>query len=132
MRSVHKHWRREERLDFAFPEFANIGEQVVYNWEVYPIQSDPVKFEDEFGYIPRYAEYKFLNSYVSGDMANSNYEFYHLGRNFASEPGLNETFIECDPSKRIFVDQTADGVIGHIIHNISCSRVLPKFGNPKL
>ena len=46
-----------------------------------------------FGYIPRYSEYKFMNSRVAGKM-RSNLSFWHLGRIFNSAPPLlNEDIV---------------------------------------
>lgn len=128
---IHRHWTKSDPIDdYAWPQFANIGEQAVLNQEVYAGHSSPT---GTFGYIPRYAEYKYANDLVTGDFASS-LEDWHHARKFASEPDLNEAFIQCDPGKRIFsvTDGEYDHIYAHIINSVKVIRKLPKFGNPKL
>lgn len=134
---LHKKWSRLDRFDFFWPKFAHIGEQVVANKELYVDAVDP---DGEFGYVPRYAEYKFENSRVAGSMRDS-LAHWHMGRIFESEPALNETFISCDPTTRIFAVEYEDGeedayaadqIFAHVYNNISASRLMPKYGKPML
>lgn len=127
---LHKQWTREDRLDLFWKEFANIGEQAVLNKEVYADQ-DTTNSNNTFGYVPRYAEYKFLNSRVSGELRGS-LSYWHLGRIFSSAPSLNESFIECNPSTRIFADEVGDHIYGHIYNRIDAVRPMPKFGVPSI
>lgn len=112
------------------PLFAQLGEQEVTNKEVAAYGSAP---DGLFGYLPRFAEDRFENSRVCGQMKTS-LNFWHLGRTFATEPALNSTFIECDPSYRVFaVDDTdEDHFVAHIYNRISALRPLPKYNNPTL
>ncbi len=127
---VPRHLFRFDRLDYAWPTFANVGEQELYNKEVYQYSIAP---EDTFGYVPRYAEYKFLNSRVAGDFRDT-LAFWHLGRKFGSEPVLSREFIECVPSNRIFaiVDEEQDHLLAHILNHISVKRKLPYYGTPTI
>jgi len=132
---LHRHFTRFDRLDYAWPTFANIGEQEVLLKE---IQAQPsVGGPDSiFGYIPRYSEYKFMNSRVAGEMRSS-LAFWHLGRQFQANlapPALNEEFIECRPSTRIFAvtDPNEDHIFAHVFNNISAVRKLPKYGIPTI
>lgn len=127
---LHKQFTRFDRLDYAWPTFANIGEQEVANKEVYVEHTTP---EGVFGYVPRYAEYKYLPSRVSGEM-RSNLDFWHLGRIFGSEPALNSEFIECNPDTRIFAVESplVDHIYSHVFNNITVRRKLPKFGTPTI
>jgi len=125
---LHRSLHKLDRLDYFWPTFANIGEQEVKNIELYANGTD---CGDTFGYVPRYAEYKFLNSRVAGEM-KTNLDYWHLGRIFAAEPNLNGSFIQCDPSTRIFAveDPTVDNIYGHIFNNIKAIRKMPKYGTP--
>jgi hypothetical protein len=125
---VHRSLLREDRLEYFWPTFANIGEQEVKKQELYAGTSD---INGVFGYVPRYAEYKFLNSRVAGEM-RTNLDYWHLGRIFASEPNLNGAFISCDPSTRIFAveEEGVDNIYGHIFNNIKAIRKMPKYGTP--
>lgn len=122
--------RITDPTDYAWPTFANLGEQVILNKEVFAATLDP---DGTFGYTPRYSEYKFLNSRVAGDMRDT-LSFWHLGRIFSIAPALNESFISADPSNRIFsvIDVNAHHIYAHIYNNISVKRKLPRFGIPTI
>lgn len=119
-------------LQYAWPTFANVGEQAILNRELYYEAGDDAN-DDTFGYIPRYAEYKYSPSKVSGDFRD-NLAFWHLGRIFEERPNLNNAFISCDPSKRIFAvtDEGTNSLIAHAINKIRFRRRLPRFGIPTL
>lgn len=121
---------RETRLDYYWPEFQNVGEQAVLNRELYADAADP---EGVFGYVPRYAEYKYIPSRVSGYF-KTNLDYWHLGRKFDAEPVLNGEFIECRPSNRIFAveDPDVQHLYCHVFHNIRMGRRMQKYGNPGL
>lgn len=116
-------------FDYYFEQFAHIGEQPIENQELYIYTSDAEK-DDTFGYIPRYAEYKFENNRVAGQF-RSTLDFWHLGRQFASLPALNQTFIECVPDTRIFaVEDGSDYLWAHVYNKVKAVRKMPYFGNP--
>ncbi|WP_216071872.1 major capsid protein, partial [Acinetobacter baylyi] len=73
------------------------GEQPVTNNEIYAYTTTG---EDTFGYVPRYAEYKYMPSRVAGDFRTT-LDYWHLGRKFDTQPTLSTSFVECDPTKRI-------------------------------
>ena len=130
---LHRSFSRFDRLDYGWPTFANIGEQEIKNKELIadlPISTDP---DGTFGYIPRYSEYKFMNSRVAGEMRDT-LAFWHLGRIFTGTPLLNEDFISCVPSDRIFAvtDPGSDHVYAHIFNNVTAVRKLPRYGIPTI
>jgi hypothetical protein len=125
---LHRSLDKFDRLDYYWPTFANIGEQEVKAKEIYASS----EFGDTvFGYVPRYAEYKYMNSRVAGEMKTS-LDYWHLGRIFAEEPNLNGDFIACEPSTRIFAveDPEVDNIYAHIFNNIKAIRKMPKYGTP--
>jgi len=133
---IERMWSRVDKLDYYFPEFANLGEQEIKEKELYA--ADGSKNELTFGYAPRYSDYKYIPSSVHGDFRNS-MNYWHLGRIFSNAPSLNSDFIHCDESKdglnRIFAVETSD-VSKHcwlqIYNDIRASRPMPKFGVPKI
>lgn len=128
---IPKHYLKNDFLDFAFPEFANLGEQQVLNSEVYVDHTTPAGV---FGYVPRYAEYKFTQSRVAGEFRTS-LNYWHAGRIFDSSPALNSDLITCNPDDytRIFaVEEDADHLYMQIVHKISASRLLPFYGTPSI
>ena len=128
---IPRTYLKKDNLDYFWPSFANIGEQEVQNQELYAYTATA---EDTFGYVPRYAEYKYQPSRVAGEFTSS-LDYWHLGRIFATEPALNEDFVQCDPAstKRIFaVQDGADSLYCHVYNKIQAIRPMPKFGTPML
>lgn len=124
-----RHWSKiDDFTQYYFPDFAHLGEQEVKNREVYAYQVDG---DDTFGYVPRYAEYKFENNRVAGDFTDS-LDFWHLGRIFASPPALNQAFVECDPTHRVFAvtDPAEQKLLCHVYNKVRAIRPMPKFGTP--
>lgn len=122
--------KRFDKLDYAWPEFAQLGEQEIEENELYwDGSSDNVA---TFGYTPRYAEYKYKQSTIHGDF-RTNLNFWHMARDFATKPVLNNAFIQSDPTDRIFaVQDGTDNLWVQIYHNFSAVRKLPYYGTPKL
>lgn len=120
--------KTSDRFEYFWHDFAHIGEQEVKKREIYAQSSDP---NGTFGYVPRYAEYRFANSRVNGDFQTS-LNYWHLGRIFETEPELNSTFVECNPSKRIFAvtEEGTDSLYCHVMNHVTAIRQIPKFGTP--
>ena len=110
---IHKMFNRIDKYDYYWPEFAHLSEQAIKQKELF-LPSDVQKYEDDWGYQQRYAEYKYKASSVHGDFRD-NLSFYHAGRIWAETnpqageeagiPTLNEEFIKMDPTainERIF------------------------------
>ena len=132
-----------DKFDYYWPPFGHLGEQVVYNKEVYA-EGDQLPDESvPFGYQSRYSEYKFNHSTVHGDMRSS-LKFWHMGRIFnilgdpAAESGtpplLNESFVTAKPTHRIFAvtDENDDKCWVQLYHNMIGIRPMPKYGTPML
>ena len=119
-------------LDYFWPSFANIGEQEVQNQELYAWTANK---EETFGYVPRYAEYKYMPSRVAGDFRTS-LDYWHLGRIFDNEPTLSQEFITCSPqdAERIFAvtDPDAQKLYCHVLNKIKAVRPMPKYGTPTI
>lgn len=130
MQGLPRMFSRHDQMDFAWPTFANIGEQPVYLRELYLENGNP---STVFGYVPRYSEYKFMSSRVAGEMATT-LDNWHMARKFEDTPTLNDEFIAADPTTRIFAvtDETEDHIVSHILNNIRVTRRLPRFGIPSL
>lgn len=131
-----KHYLKQDALDFFWPEFAHLGEQEIDQRELQAYRPSKV-----FGYIPRYAEYKYMQSRTAGDF-NTSLEYWHLGRKMnvaTSDINLNETFISSDPETglndftRIFaVQDGSDYLYLHLLHKITSIRPMPIFGTPTI
>jgi hypothetical protein len=117
-----------DKFDYFLPEFENIGEQPVYNKEVYVANDgDDDKI---FGYNPRYSEYKHRNNEVAGAFRNT-LNFWQWDREFTTRPNLNQAFIECTPDQRIFaVQNNAEEFYVSLYHNVQRSAPMQYFGSP--
>lgn len=126
-----KMFSRTDRFDYAWPEFAHLGEQEVKNQEVYFDLSDNTYNQGTFGYQPRYTEYRYIPDTVHGDFANS-LKFWHMAREFSTRPALNSSFVKSDPTTRVFAvtDPAYPKLLVQTYANLQAIRTLPKYGNP--
>lgn len=131
---INRLWSRTDKFDFYWEQFAHIGEQEVLDKEVYydPAQSAG-QAAGTFGYAPRYSEYKYNPDTVHGDFRSS-LAYWHMGRIFSAPPVLNTSFVECDPTFRVFANETATDhhLWVQLYNRISALRPMPYFGTPKL
>jgi hypothetical protein len=91
-------WSRSTRYDFYFPAFAMLGEQPVYNREIYATGGSTDN--QVFGYQERWAEYRYKPSQITSLMRSTSagtIDAWHLAQRFTSLPTLNNTFIEDRP-----------------------------------
>ena len=95
---IPKKFSRSDRYDFYFPEFARLGEEEILNKEIFFDEGDNSYSAGTFGYQSRYADYKQIPDTVHGAMKSS-LDHWHIGRQFSSQPTLNQTFVECFPSR---------------------------------
>lgn len=130
---VPKMFLKQDRFDFGLPIFANLGEQAVQAGEVF-FDNDGHN-EDTFGYVPRYSEYKYIPSMITGDMRKSLTD-WHLGRIFSERPYLNRDFVHTDKDdlNRIFAVQAAseefNPFIIQVLNHIRVKQPLPYYSNP--
>lgn len=116
-------------FDYFYPDFENIGEQEIENRELMAFQATSTQ-SATFGYIPRYSEYKFEENRVAGEFRTS-LDFWHMARKFTTLPALNQSFIEADPTTRIFaVLSGTDTAYIQMLHKVSAIRPMQKYGNP--
>ena len=136
-------WTRLDRYDYHNPFFENLGDQSIKNKEIFfnPHDVDaanPVNDVD-FGYAPRYSEYKYIPSSVHGDFLKT-LDFMTLTRFFNSTPLLNREFIKPDDPtvNRAFavVDDEGYNNVQHLYctfyHNMKMRRPMQKNPLPKL
>lgn len=126
MQGIPRKYMKHDVYDYYWPQFARIGEQEIKNSELYFGWNSNA--DGTFGYTPRYAEYRFVNSRVHGDFKDT-LDFWHLGRDFNATPGLNEAFITCRPSTRVFAYENSDfnhlWIDCHV--NFTAIRPIPKY-----
>lgn len=135
-------WTRLDRYDYHNPFFENLGDQAIKNREIFfhPIDpsNDPIN-EGDFGYAPRFSEYKYIPSSVHGDFLKT-LDFMTLTRFFDRTPVLNRDFIKPDDPtvNRAFavVDDEGYNNINHLYctfyHDMKMRRPMQKNPIPKL
>lgn len=123
-------------LDFAMPRFNNLGEQAVYNGELFSDHLDDASTNDlgEFGYQPQYDEYRSHPSRTTGEFRESQFLAWHLDRKFTSVPPLNDNFIHVSSAdtNRIFndTDANADHYRVHAFHKAMFVRPISRHPVP--
>lgn len=126
-------FNRWNATDYAFPEFDNLGEQPLYNQEIWSYGSSG---SSVFGYKPRFDEYKHSYDRYCGQF-RSNLAFWHLGRIFSGQPTLSDSFIyinelgqqpQTDPDRltRMFATDDTRNIICDMYHHLYIKRALSK------
>lgn len=132
--------------DFAWPEFANIGDQAVLQLELSSNETGstaPITEQDIFGYNQRYSEYKFKLDKVSGLLEDGqNLSVYALKRTFTpantdETPQLGKDFLTIPTD---FLDQVSNvntkvsqfGCLVDVYFDARALRVLPEYSLPSL
>lgn len=129
---LNRMWSRQARFDFYWPEFAHLGEQAVFNKEIYA--QGTVADDDVFGYQERWAEYRYKPSQVTGAFrsnAATPLDSWHLALDFSALPVLNESFIvDNPPIDRVIAVPSEPQFILDMYFEYQCVRPLPKYSIP--
>lgn len=126
---LSRQWIKSSRYDFYSPEFANLSEQAIIRAEIY--YENYTTDDDVWGYTGRYNELRSKQDMYCADMRDT-FDYWHLGRIFASTPDLDEDFIKCVPDTRIFAVETEPGFIVHHQNIIEAFRPIPISAEPGL
>lgn len=96
---LERFWSRQDRFDYYWPVFANIGEQAILNREIYAQGTS--EDGEVFGYQEAWADYRYKPSRVSGEMrsnAQTPLDSWHLADDYSSLPALSDEWIREDPT----------------------------------
>lgn len=118
---LHRHWNRRVKEDFWQFELQHIGQQAIKKKEVYAASASP---EATFGYADRYAEYREHPSTIAGEFRTTDLNFWHMARDFAADPALNATFVECVPPERQFPVPSKHTLWSYAMHSIQARRLV--------
>lgn len=131
---LNRMWSRRQLFDFYWPTLAHLGEQVVYNREIYTQGNE----EDNgvFGYQERYAEYRYKPSMITGKLRSTDaqsLDVWHLAQKFDSLPKLNQDFIEENPPiNRVIAVQNEPQFFADFWFDLKTSRPMPVYSVPGL
>ena len=110
-------WTRGGRFTYYDPRLAALGEQPVYNREIYADGSE--KDSQIFGYQEAWADYRYKPSYVTGEM-RSNYQTsldaWHYADDYNKLPTLSAEWIQ---EGRENIDRTI-AVTSAVSHQFLC------------
>lgn len=134
---LNRLWSRRNRLDFYFPELANIGEQAVLNKEIY-VQGT-AQDDEVFGYQEAWAEYRYKPSVVTGAFRHSadyNLDSWHYADIYDKLPKLSDNWIretDANINRTLAVQSSlADQFLADIYVSQVCTRPLPLYSVPGL
>ena len=132
---LERYWSRQTRFDFYWPALSHLGEQNVRNSEVF-ISNDAVIDTATFSYMPRYDEYRFKQSQITGlfrSAATASLDVWHLAQDFAALPALNSAFItDAVPMDRVLAVPAEPDFLLDVWFKIKAARPLPLYGTPGL
>lgn len=141
---VDRVFLRKTYGDFPWPEFANIGDQMISTLELCRNrigESSPITPDTPFGYNQRYAEFKHRLDRVSGLLEEGeSLSVYALKRTFdgaTNAPQLGKSFLTIPTT---FLDQVSNvettvsefGCIVDVFFDCRALRVLPEYSLPSL
>lgn len=127
-------WTRFDKLDYPWPELARLGERAVLKRE---LDASTANGNEPFGFQPQYSDFKNILSRTTGEMSRT-LSFWQAARRLNNvNPVLSSDFVHIQDS--LFDQNFAAGaearnqqVYVEIAYNITCSRLLPKYGVPIL
>lgn len=99
-----RQFTRTRRLDRYWPSLAKIGNQPVYNYEIYAQGND--QDNEVFGYKEAHQEYLYHNNRISGELLSTfaqSLDVWHFGDDYSSLPVLSDEWIR-EPKE--FIDRT--------------------------
>ncbi|MBQ2713442.1 MAG: phage capsid protein [Clostridia bacterium] len=134
---IERFWSRKKRFDYYWPALANIGEQPVFNKEIY---AQGTTVDDEvFGYQEAWAEYRYKPSRVSGAFRSTHtqpLDNWHYADKYTSKPVLGSTWLEettANLDRTLSVSSsTEDQFIADFYFKNICTRVMPIYSVPGL
>jgi len=126
VQGINRMWTRQAKEDYWQRELEQIGQQEIDNKELHHAATPGI-----WGYQDRYSEYKTIPSTIAGDFRDT-LNHWHLARDFATPPTLNGAFLVCDPSKRVFAEQTTNPLWVMSYNNIQARRMVRKSGSARI
>lgn len=131
---VPRMWTRQTRYEYYEPALAHLGEQPVYNQEIFV--SNDANDLLVWGYQERSAEYKYGNSMLTSILRSDHpipIDFWTLAQHFQTLPTLGDTFIqENPPIDRVISTPSEPHLVLDCYFSNRCTRVMPVFNTPGL
>ena len=110
-------WTRGGRFTYYDPRLAALGEQPVYNREIYA--QGTTEDNEIFGYQEAWADYRYKPSYVTGEMRSNfqtSLDAWHYADDYSELPRLSAEWIQEDTKN---IDRTI-AVTSNVSHQFLC------------
>lgn len=132
---LERFWSRSDRLDYYFPQFANLGEQPVKKKEI--MLTGTTTDDETFGYQEAWADYRMKPNRVSGKMrsnAEGTLDFWHYADNYETVPTLSQNWMKegKDEIARTLIVQNEPQFFGAIRVMNKTTRCMPLYSVPGL
>lgn len=132
---LERFWSRSDRLDYYFPQFANLGEQPVKKKEI--MLTGTSTDDETFGYQEAWADYRMKPNRVSGKMrsnAEGTLDFWHYADNYAEVPTLSSPWMSEGKTEiaRTLIVQNEPQFFGAIRVMNKTVRCMPLYSMPGL
>lgn len=132
---LERFWSRTDRLDYYFPQFANIGEQPVKKKEI--MLTGTATDNETFGYQEAWADYRMKPNRVSGKMRSNavgTLDFWHYADNYKTAPTLSQEWMNEGKTEiaRTLVVQDEPQFFGAIRVMNKTTRCMPLYSVPGL
>lgn len=140
---IRRMWSRRNRLDYYWPSLANIGEQAVFNKEIF---ANGTSADDEvFGYQEAWADYRYRPNEITGDMrqrqglitTRESLSQWHYGDFYTSLPTLSDGWVRETTeniARTLAVQDTtlSDQFFGQFYFRARWARPMPMYSIPGL
>lgn len=131
-----REWTKKRRFDFYYPEFNSIGEQAIYNREIF--FSGNTDLDNQiFGYQERYAEYRYHPDLVTGELRSTypeSLDVWHYADYYTATPTLSDGWIRATKNN---IDRTlavrssvTSQFIGQFGFDFDVVRPMPLYSTP--
>lgn len=134
---IERFFSRKTRFDYYWPSLANIGEQPVYNREIYAAGTS--SDDGVFGYQEAWADYRYKPNRVCAEMRSTSkksLDAWHLADDYDMLPKLSPEWI-CEDKTNVdralaVTSRTANQFFGDFYIKNLCTRPMPVFSIPGL
>lgn len=133
---IDRSWSRQTRYDFYWPSLAHLGEQPIYNKELYFDPAQTTENDEIWGFQERFAEYRYQPGRITGKFRSNDPEsldVWHLAQDFTERPNLNTNFVlEAPPIDRVVAVPSEPDLIVDVWHDFKATRPMPVYSVPGL
>lgn len=128
-----------DRFDFWHPEFAGLGDQPIYDFEIYATggANGTIATRSIFGYAVRGAEYQNYPSIISGQVRSeysNSMDYVHMADKYDSLPTLSSAWMKENPDnvdRTIFVSSSlSDQWLVDVVVEMEITDTMPLYSIP--